>query len=294
VEVAAFAARLGAPLLTTFGAAGLHPSAIAPPHHPAVGALWDAADVVIGVGTDFDGVDTQNWAMPRPPVLVQVNVDPVDAAKSWEPDHLLVADAAEVARLDVVKPPWVERPEVEVEDPQAAILLAALDAALPPDAAVVCDMCIPGYWVGGFRPTEGLQYPIGWGTLGFGFPAALGASLSSRPTVAICGDGGFLFACGELATAAQERLPLTVVLFDDGGYGMLRHDGGDPFALHTPDFIQLAGAFGVHAERIRLDDLAVSLAHHVGDCAPCLIVVDAALPPPVTTSPRWYRRIPSR
>ena len=275
--------------MTTFGAAGLHETAIAPVHHPAVGELWDRADVVVGVGTDFDGVDTQNWAMPRPPKLIQVNVDAADAAKNWEPDLLVLAEARRVGAIDVRKAPWAERPEVTVDDPQAAMLIAALDEALPRDAAVVCDMCIPGYWVGGFRPTPGLQYPIGWGTLGFGFPAAIGAALSRRATVAICGDGGFLFACGELATAEQERLPLTVVLFDDGGYGMLRHDGGDPFVLHTPDFVALAKAFGVHAEAVPLERLAPALAEHVLDPAPSLLCVRAELTPPPTTSPRWYR-----
>jgi thiamine pyrophosphate-dependent acetolactate synthase large subunit-like protein len=287
-EVGAFAERLGAPLLTTFGAAGLHPSAIAPLHDPGVGALWDRADVVVGVGTDLDGVDTQNWAMPRPPTLIQVNVDPDDAAKNWEPDHVVVGDAAVVADIAIEKEPWFERPQVEVEDPQAAQLIAALDEALPPDAAVVCDMCIPGYWIGGYRPTEGLQYPIGWGTLGFGFPAALGAALSGRPTVAIVGDGGFLFACGELAAIEQERLPLTVLVFDDGGYGMLRH-GGDPFRLHTPDFVALAHAFGVHAAACALEDLAPRLADHVLDPAPSLIAIKTEMTPPPTTSPRWYR-----
>ena len=294
-EVASLASLLGAPLLTTFGAAGLHPAALAPPHEPAIGALWDAADLVIGVGTDFDGVDTQNWQMPRPPALIQVNADPADAAKSWDPDLVLHADAKAVTAIKVERrAPWFERPEVVVGDEQAATLIAALDEALPPDAAVVCDMCIPGYWVGGYRPTEGLQYPIGWGTLGFGFPAALGASLSGRATVAICGDGGFLFACGELAAAEQERLPLTVLLFDDGGYGMLRPQdgggaGGDGFHLHTPDFVALAHAFGVHAEQVTLDDLAVRLAIHVDDPAPSLIVVKASMTPPPTTSPKWYR-----
>jgi thiamine pyrophosphate-dependent acetolactate synthase large subunit-like protein len=69
----------------------------------------------------------------------------------------------------------------------------------------------------------------------------------------VSGDGGFLFACGELATAAQERLPLTALIVDDGGYGMLRYDqrraGAEPYGvdLHTPDFVALARSFGLRA-----------------------------------------------
>ena len=126
-------------------------------------------------------------------------------------------------------------------------------------------MCIPGYWIAGFhgfhRPRK-LQYPMGWGTLGFAFPAALGAALAGTgPTVSISGDGGFLFACGELATMAQERLPFTAVIVDDGGYGMLRYDqekaGEATYGvdLATPDFAALAESFGVPAETVDgLDD----------------------------------------
>ena len=74
--------------------------------------------------------------------------------------------------------------------------------------------------------------------------------------MSVSGDGGFLYACGELATAAQERIPLTAVVVDDGGYGMLRFDQdrrGDPHEgvdLVTPDFVGLAGSFGVRAEAV--------------------------------------------
>src|ERR1051325_8612120 len=100
--------------------------------------------------------------------------------------------------------------------------------ALPEDAVVVADMCIPGYWLAGvFTPPapRRLQIPLGWGTLGYALPGAPGGALADTgPVVAVAGDGGFLFACGELATMAQEQIPLTAVIVDDGGYGMLRYD----------------------------------------------------------------------
>ena len=120
-------------------------------------------------------------------------------------------------------------------------------------------MCIPGYWLGGFhRPPapRKLSYPLGWGTLGCAFPQGLGAALAGRgPAVSVSGDGGFLFACGELATAAQERIPLTAVIVDDGGYGMLRFDQdrrGDPHEgvdLVTPDFVAPGRARSACARR---------------------------------------------
>ena len=93
------------------------------------------------------------------------------------------------------------------------------------DPVAFADMCIPGYWLAGHMAVHrarGLHYPMGWGTLGWALPASVGAAVAGLAGVAVIGDGGALFAIGELATIAQERLPLTIVVVDDGGYGMLR------------------------------------------------------------------------
>jgi acetolactate synthase-1/2/3 large subunit len=164
-------------------------------------------------------------------------------------------------------------------------------------------MCIPGYWLGGFyRPPEPrrLLYPLGWGTLGCAFPQGLGAALAGTgPAVSFSGDGGFLYAAGELATMAQEELPLTAVIVDDGGYGMLRYDQkvkGDPtygVDLKTPDFEALAGTFGIEAETVDGlgDEFGAALAQQVRNGRPSVLVAKAALDPPPNTSPRWYRRL---
>ena len=164
--------------------------------------------------------------------------------------------------------------------------LDAFDAAVPGEAIVLADMCIPGYWLAGFRHTGRLQYPLGWGTLGFAFPASVGAACAgARPVVSVSGDGGFLFACGELATVAQERLPLTTMIVDDARYGMLGVD------LPGPDFVALARSFGLEAERVEGlgDDFSTALARHVLTDEPTVLVAHATLRPPETTSPHWYR-----
>jgi acetolactate synthase-1/2/3 large subunit len=321
--VGALARKLCAPVITTYMSRGLvapeHPCAVAGPvHAPEVGVLWDEADLVVGIGTDFDGVMTQNWLMPQPPRLVCVNVDAADATKNYAADVTLVGDAREVterlvtavdarddaevmlARLEQVRAGVAA--SVLADDADAAGFLAAMDRALPPDAVVVADMCIPGYWLAGYRRVprpRALAYPMGWGTLGFAFPASLGAALAEvGPTVCVCGDGGFLFACGELATVAETQVPLTVVLVDDGGYGMLRFDqelaGDDPFGVDLvgPDFAALARSFGIGASTVRGfgAEFEATLRHSVTTPAPSMIVVQARLKPPPTTSPRWHRR----
>jgi thiamine pyrophosphate-dependent acetolactate synthase large subunit-like protein len=321
--VARLAERLVAPVLLTYSARGLlspdHPCLVdATPHVPEVGALWDEADLVVAVGSDLDGMMTQGWRMPQPPHLVALNVDAADASKNYLPDVVLEADASDAAtaladRLSerggltslarrIRKLRVRVREELARSDPEASAFLTAIERALPPDAMVVCDMCIPGYWLGGFHRTSAprkLSYPLGWGTLGCAFPQALGAALVGQgPVVSVSGDGGFLYACGELATAKQERIPLTAVIVDDGGYGMLRFDQdqrGDPregVDLESPDFAALAASFGIRADAVDGlgEHFAVALTGHVALEEPTVLVARAELAPPLNVSPRWYRR----
>jgi acetolactate synthase-1/2/3 large subunit len=281
---------------------------------PEAGALWDEADVVLSIGSDLDGVQTQNWAQPQPPTLVTVNIDPEDAGKNYEPTLSLAGDARAVAAalaglvparedgrdLEAIRKSAIER--LRAEQPDEIGMLEAVEAALPDDAVLVVDMCIPGYWLAGFhRPPvpRKIQVPLGWGTLGYGFPALLGAALAGAgPAVAVVGDGGFLYAAGELATVAQERIPLTLVIVDDGGYGMLRFDqqlAGDPIFgvdLQSPDFPALAAAFGIESQTVDGvgEEFGRALAEHVARPEPTVLIAKARLDPPPNTSPRWYRR----
>jgi len=319
--VASLAQRLAAPVVMTYAAKGLlppdHPCAVpATLHHPEVGGLWDNADLVIAIGTDFDGLTTQNWAMPNPSRLLVINVDEHDGGKSYPPDLALVGDAAEVTDLLSERIPGASdleptrqrleqvrralRDSIAEDEPEALSLLDAMAELVPDDANLIAAMCIPGYWLAGFhsmaRP-RAFAYPM-WGTLGFALPASVGAAARGSRTVCVCGDGGFLFACGELATLAQERLPVTVIVTDDGGYGMLRFDqveaGAEPFGvdLETPDFVALAKSFGLPASVV--DGFGEDFRRRLSEClkidGPSMLVVKAGLRPPPNTSPRWYRR----
>jgi acetolactate synthase-1/2/3 large subunit len=321
--VARLAERIAAPVIPTYAARGLlgasHPCLVAaPPHVPEAGALWDEADLVIAIGSDLDGMMTQGWSMPAPPRMVALNVDGADAAKSYAPDVLIEADAREAVaalaervaqrggldalahRLEALHA--AVRSGLADGDPEPLAFLDAVAEALPAEAVLVCDMCIPGYWLGGFHSPPGprrMLYPLGWGTLGCAFPQALGAALAGGGrAVSVSGDGGFLYACAELATAAQEEIPLTAVVVDDGGYGMLRYDQelrGDPHVgvdLHTPDFEAMAGSFGVRAETVEGlgAGFGAALARHAALDEPSVLVARAALRPPPNVSPRWYRR----
>ena len=321
-EIGALATRLGAPVITTYQGRGVlgadHPLLVgAPPHEPPVIDLVGRSDLVIAIGSDLDAMTTMAWRLPLPDRRVAINVDETDAAKNYSMDTVLAADARIAALVADAIPPrdaWAGdlaglvktlRDELRAapETAESIEFLERTESALPPDAVVFADMCIPGYWLAGHyrvQAPRSLHYPMGWGTLGYAFPAAIGAAAAfqgeHRPVVSVSGDGGMLFAIGELATVAQEQLPLTTVVVDDGGYGMLRfgHDADAELGteLTTPDFAAVARGFGIEARVVNGvgADYAAALAEAVASGTPNLLHVRAALFPPSSTSPRWPLR----
>ena len=262
-------------------------------------------------------MNTMAWRLPLPERRIAINVDSADATKSYTMDAVIESLAETI--LPVLthaldrRSPWAGdlaaieravRDELRA-DPDTAKSIEFLEhteAALPANVVVFADMCIAGYWLSGYSRVgqeRGLHYPMGWGTLGWAFPAAVGAAAAlrdSRPVVAVCGDGGMMFAAGELATVVQGRIPLTIVVVDDGGYGMLRYGReGDPHNgcdLTTPDFVALAAAFGIEAEHVDGPGARyeAALVKAVAADEPRLVHVSARLHPPRTTSPRWPLR----
>jgi acetolactate synthase I/II/III large subunit len=144
--------------------------------------------------------------------------------------------------------------------------------------------------------SEGFQ-----GTLGFGFPTALGvkAAHPDRPVVCITGDGGFMFAAQELATAAQENIPLVTLLFNNSSYGNVLRDQQTSFGnriigahLKNPDFQAFAAAFGIESHRVTTPEaLEPVLQAAIGRGAAVLIEVQ--LPEGSETSP-WEFIHPKR
>jgi thiamine pyrophosphate-dependent acetolactate synthase large subunit-like protein len=300
-EVIEIAESLGAPILTSYGGRGIageHELAVGlPPHIPEAGELWDQADLVIVVGSDLDGINTQNFKQPQPDRIIALNATPI---VNYEVEQY--ADSLSLNAGN--RRPWTDTKALRAraierlkdEQPVEMDFLTKFADALPENAVVSADMCIPGYWIAAlhhFAKPRQLLYPMGWGTLGFGFPAAMGPAAAGIRTVSVNGDGGFLFACGELATVAQQGLPLTIVIVDDGGYGMLRYDqvqaGRATFGvdLARPNFAALGEAFGIPS--VHVPDFGKDFAAALNSEPPNLVVVDAAMEPPPTTSPRWYR-----
>ena len=325
--VRTLAHRLGAPVVTSYAGRGLlsgDPLLVdAPVHEPEVGALLADADLLLVLGSSFDGMNTKNWRIALPDRRAAVTLgDLIVETVDW--DCLIRSDIAATmeALIDALddmgvqpRSPWVDPSSVRPsilrrlrEDPRTSTAVAwveQIDLAWPAEGAVICDMAVGGYWYGGYssqpRPRR-LQYPVGWGTLGYALPAAIGPASVGIPTLAICGDGGPMFALGELATYAQESLPITLMIVDDGGYGMLRFDQqvfGHPergVDLLTPEWASLGAAFGIAVERVDGPDQVAAALSRAWEAnlrgEPRIIVWSQRLYPPRTTSPRWFEDTP--
>jgi acetolactate synthase I/II/III large subunit len=248
-----------------------------------VRALCQDADVLLAVGTRFQGPNTQNWQMVLPDKIVHIDVDPSVPGRSYPVVAAVVADArgalsAILARLGAqdggahagAELGWRERvAETALQarrrlrstlGPQEG-LLDELQDLLPAGTVVVKDSTIPAYtWGNRLLKVGGVRSAVMPNSfaIGLGVPHALGAAAAdpSRPVVLMVGDGGFMLAAGDLATYAQERLPVVVLLFNDGGYGILRNIQDRQYGerigvdLGKPDFCGLARALGVEAERV--------------------------------------------
>jgi acetolactate synthase-1/2/3 large subunit len=149
-------------------------------------------------------------------------------------------------------------------------------------------MTILAYWAAAHFPAyepRSFLYPLGSGTLGYSWPAALGASLAvpGRPVLGVVGDGGFNYGLAELATARQYGLNAKLLLVDDGGYGILREYQRDQFGetfsvdLVEPDFRAAIESFGVPVVSVEPDEIADALRAAFAEDGPAVVHVPAFL-----------------
>ena len=313
-KVAHLSEHLAAPIFTSFagrgvGIASAHYLA-APVHEPEIARALADAELLLVFGSQLDGMNTKNWTLPFPARVFVVDADPEIATRNIEVSGWLkTSDLSGVMNELLQTPPrspWLDatslatsvrqRLQSEAKSKAGIQLVSAIESAWPTDGQIVCDMAVSGYWTGVYsdpRRVRRISYPVGWGTLGFALPASIGSAAINKPTLVVCGDGGIAFAIGELATIKQENLPITILLHDDGGYGMLRFDqqvmnhperGVD---LFSPDWQTLAEAYGFAFSETDLENVASVLAERAKSNAPGIVLITEAIYPPRSTSPRW-------
>jgi acetolactate synthase-1/2/3 large subunit len=238
--------------------------------------LWREADVVLAVGTRLFSGFTQ-WGIDAELAIIRVDADPEEPERFARPAVALIGDAKPILRRLAQLVPGEERASrhAELESRQAMMrarlaklapqagFLEAIRAELPEDGIFVDEVTQIGFAARLLFPvyaprtflSPGYQDNLGWGCA-----TALGAAHARRdvPVVSIAGDGGFLFASNELATAVHHRIALTVVVFNDGAFGNVRRIQEEQYGnrviasdLSNPDFVRYAQSFGAEAERAR-------------------------------------------
>ena len=150
-----------------------HPCLVGlPPHVEAAGRLWDEADVVLAIGSDLDGVQTQNFMQPQPETLIAIGLE---APTNYRVDVFVEGDAGEVAAAladgVAAREATFDVAAIRAEacgtlDATALRFLDAIRFAVPRDGNVVVDMCIPGYWLAGFYTPAGAAAAAGAAGLG--------------------------------------------------------------------------------------------------------------------------------
>jgi acetolactate synthase-1/2/3 large subunit len=309
----ALAERLRAPVLPTINAKGVLPAG-----HPLLAgsiqstqsgrALVRDADVVLAIGTelgetDYDTVFDGGFAIPGS--LIRVDIDAAQLARNHRPALAIAGDAhSTLAALQTAitttaaDAEWgAERAQrawagacAEFDAPTRSLgtLIEQLAEQLP--GAIFMGDSTQTVYAGNLSfnpaaPRRWFNSSTGYGTLGYGLPAALGAQLAApgAPVVALVGDGGLLFTLSELACAVEARLPVIVLLWNNHGYGEIkkymlnRSIATIGVDLFTPDFVAVARGFGCHAECVvSPQQLAAALERTAGRTVPSVIEIDEA------------------
>ncbi len=300
-ELLTVAELLNAPVATTINGKG----AIAETHCLSLGVIGgnggrpyanqvvQEADLVLFVGTKVSYVDTDNWRAPsraKPPVVLQIDVDPTEIGNNYRLTDGLCGDAqltladlatalrqllpapigrdALLARIASLKATW--RAEIAALAARACqpimpqCVVAELQEALPAETVLVCDPGTPTPFMAAEYelrcPGRWMISPRAQGGLGYAIPGVVGARLA-RPAqlvVGLCGDGSFAMSAGDLVTIARVGGPTVLILFNNRSYGWIKalqklQGGGRYFSvdLDEPiDYVQVAAGFGLRGKRV--------------------------------------------
>ena len=262
---------------------------VAPDDHPrSLGAFgsqkptldfYKTCDFMLVAGSRLRSAQTRDYRAPLPRPLVIVDADPLAENRNYQSDQFVCADAnaflsALADRVEgrlSIDPAFLADLQRARADSEAELratlgpyekLADAVIAGAPPDFNWVRDITMNNStWGNRLPPLRAPRrgvYAVGGG-IGMGLAQAIGSAIAAtdRKTVALIGDGGLSLAMGEIATAVQERADVTILLMNDGGYGIMRNlqdaqFGGRRFAadLVMPDFRLLAQSFGIPFRRV--------------------------------------------
>ena len=305
-EVRAVVEALDAPLLAATNGRGIlapeHPLSIAlSPCCPSSRKLVESADVVLAVGTEFGPTDYdmyEDGGFSIPGKLIRIDIDPTQIMRTRAPEIGIVADSASALSLISAGLAPAKR------DGAARVAAARKAGAADLTPAMIGDLKILekvrdtlenvlfvgdstqlvyagnlGFASGG--PVSYFNSATGYGTLGYGLPAAIGAKLGApeRPVVALVGDGGLQFSVSELASATEAKVPVIMMLHNNNGYGEIKSymisKNIPPLGvdIYTPDLQAIGKAYGWQTEVVaHYADLPAALERAAGNDGPTMLL----------------------
>lgn len=254
-------------------------------------AFIKESDLLLAVGFKFGEIATVRYSLiPADVDVVQIDISPEELGKHQAVRVALWADAQsalsdlleelggalpgetgcrqEVRReIEARKEAWRQEHGAQLQSDEKPINMARLctelSAAIPAGGILVCDGGFAAHWAGLLyeTPTAGRTFVANRGnaSIGYGLPAGIGAQLAARntPVVALTGDGGFNMAMGDLETAVRERIPLTIVIVNNGASGYVkglqhllfagRYQSSD---FHEMNYARVADAMGASGIRV--------------------------------------------
>jgi acetolactate synthase-1/2/3 large subunit len=308
-ELVELAVGLGIPVATTPQGKG----AIPEDHALSLGAAYHGlgastaatmkADAILAVGTRFSRQIFGSMRLEPPKPLIQIDVDPTVIGKSYPAEVAIVGDARvalrklveEVRGRNCPKGRWTyeELEEIRRESqrrlkehaPFQCEVISQIQKALSDETIIVSGITNLAYWTHlAYRVRKPRTYLTAsyYATLGFAFPTALGAKMAApeRPVLSISGDGGFMYALGELATAVKYGINVIALVLVDNAFGASLNDQRTRFQgrvvgteLYNPSFAQVAEVFGARGIKVEAENIGKTLQEALEVNRPTVIEV---------------------
>ncbi len=296
------AEKLASPIITTTAGKGAVPAG-----HPLcwgyclassdVQNRLAASDCVLAVGTELSETDLWTSEFRLDGNVIRIDIDPSSLARPHAAKLAILSDAkAALSAIDAALKSGSAKaspaPATGDDDELRVMLtkvLRVIRDSLPEETVIASDMTQIAYAANVIFPVSKPRtwiHPVGFGTLGFALPAAIGAKfgVGTTPVVALAGDYGFQYTANELGTAVEHELPLPILLWNNNALGQIRDNmvesGIQPNAvtLKNPDFMMLAKAYGAGAERpANLKALATAITGALKAKGPTIIEMTQAM-----------------
>jgi len=277
----------------------------------AIEEVLRKADVMLAVGTRFSSLSMRHWSLKVPENLIHVDIEHEEIGKNYPAKVGVVGDAKSVLQQIAKRlrsMPRINRSdwgrlckelkdsvwkELKTSHPTEVEAVMKIRSVLERNAIVAADTTILSYWMQRLFPVyepRTFLYPFGYVAMGYALPAAIASKIAfpQRQVIAVCGDGGFMVTCQDLATAVEHKLCIPILLYDNESFGILKHFQDRYFGgrhigvdLSNPDFAKFADSFGAKALMVNsLDQIGPCLTEALQSNLPTVIDIRMSLSPP--------------